>query len=67
MDRAFRFPLEHDPQQNKMQNGIRLVVTYNPAFSNLSTTLRKNFNAFYSDAEVRTVLTPSRFVAYRNA
>ena len=67
MDRAFRFPVEHDPQQNKMENGIRLVVTYNPAFSNFSTTLRKNFNAFYSDAEVRTVLTPSRFVAYRNA
>ena len=41
MDKAFRFPLEHDTQQNKMENGIPLVVTYNPEFSNLSTKLRK--------------------------
>ena len=41
VDKAFRFPLEHDTQQNKMENGIPLVVTYNPEFSNLSTKLRK--------------------------
>ena len=57
MDRAFRLPLEHDTQQNKKENGIPLVVTYNPAFRNFSTTLRKNFNILYSDAEVKTVFT----------
>ena len=44
MDRAFRLPLKHDTQQNKIESGIPLVVTYNPAFRNLSTTLRKNLN-----------------------
>ena len=66
VDRAFRLPLKHDTQQNKMENGIPLVVTYNSTFRNLSTTLRKNFNILYSDAEVRTVFTPSLFVAYRS-
>ena len=50
-----------------MENGIPLVVTYNPTFRNLSTTMRKNFNILYSDAEVRTVFTPSPFVAYSSA
>ena len=59
VDRAFRLPLENDTQQNKMENGIPLVVTYIPAFRNLSTNCKKNFNILYSDAEVRTVFTPS--------
>ena len=68
MDRAFRLPLKHDTLQNKVESGIPLVVTYNPAFRNLSTTLRKNFNKYlYSDVEVRTVFTPSPFVAYRSS
>ena len=67
MDRAFRLPLKHDTQQNKIESGIPLVVTYNPAFRNLSTTLRKDFNILYSDAEVRTVFTPSPFVSHRSA
>ena len=50
-----------------MENGMALVVTYSPAFRNLSTTLQKNFNILYSDAEVRTVFTPSPFFAYRSA
>ena len=50
-----------------MENGMALVVTYSPAFRNLSTTLQKKFNILYSDAEVRTVFTPSPFVAYRSA
>ena len=57
VDRKFRLPLKHDKQQNEMENGIPLVVTYNPAFRNLATTLRKNFNILYSAAEVRTVFT----------
>ena len=40
MDRAFKLLLKHDTQQNKIERGIPLVVTYNPAFRNLSTTLR---------------------------
>ena len=68
VDRAFRLPLENDTQQNKVENGIPLVLTYSPAFTNFSTTLRKEFNnILYSDAEVRTVFTPSPFVAYKSA
>ena len=66
VDRAFTLPLKYDTQQIKMVNGIPLVVTFNPAFRNLSTILRKNFDILYSDAEVRTVFTPSLFVAYRS-
>ena len=67
MDRAFRLLVKHDTQQNKIESGISLVVTYNPAFSNLSTTSRKNYNILYSDVEVRTVFMPSPFVAHRSA
>ena len=67
MDRAFRLPLKHDTLQNKVESGIPLVVTCNPAFRNLSTTLRKNFNILCSDAEIRKIFTPSPFVAYRSA
>ena len=65
VDRVFRLSLEHDTQQNK--NGIPLVITYNAAFRNLSTTLQKSFNILYPATEVRTVFTPSPFVAYRSA
>ena len=44
MDRAFSLPLKHDIQQNKIEGGIPLVVTYNTTFRNLSMTLWKNFN-----------------------
>ena len=67
MDRAFRLHLKHDNQQKETESGITFVVTYNPAFRNLSTKLRKNFNILYSDVEVRTVFTPSPFVAYRSS
>ena len=33
MDRAFRLPVKHDIQQNKIESGVSLVVTYNPAFN----------------------------------
>ena len=67
MDGAFRLLLKHDNQQNKIESGIPLVVTYNPAFKNLSTTLRENFNILYSDVEFKTAFTPSPFIAYRSA
>ena len=67
MDRAFRRHLKHDTKQNKIESGIPLVVTFNPTFRNLSTTLRKNFNILYSDTEVRRVFTPNLFVAYRSS
>ena len=67
MDRTFRIPLEHDIRQNKKENSISLVVTYNLAFRNLSTIPQKNFDILYSDVEVRMVFTPSLFVAYKSA
>ena len=63
VDGAFRLPLENDTQQNKMENGIPLVITSSPTFRNLSITLQKNFNTLY----FRTVFMPSPFVAYRIA
>ena len=66
MDRAFRLPLKHDTQQNKIESRIPLAVTYNPPLRNLSKTLQKNFNILHSDAEVRTVYMPSPFFAYRS-
>ena len=59
-DRAFRLPLKHDTQQNKV-SGIPLVLTYNPTFRNLSTTLRQNFNILYSD-ETQMILYLERTV-----
>ena len=50
-----------------MEKVIPLVFTYNPTFKNLAAALRKNFNILYSDAAVRTVFTPSPFIAYRSA
>ena len=65
--RALRLPLEHDTQKTKNANGIPLAVTYNPPFKNLSTTLQKNFNILFLDAENRTVFTSRPFFAYRKA
>ena len=56
MDRAFRIPLKHDTQQNKVESGILLVFTYNLAFRNLSTTLQKIFNILYSDADMLSLI-----------
>ena len=67
VDRRFRLPLEDDIKQNKKENGIPLVVTYNLTFKNLSTIPQKNFDILYSDVEIRMVFAPSLFVAYRSA
>ena len=67
VDRVLRLPLEHETQKNKNKNGIPLAITYNSAFTNVSTTLQKNFNIFYLDAEARTVFTFSPFSAYGRA
>ena len=47
---TFGLHLKHDTNQNKIESGIPLVVTYNPTFRNLSMTLRKNFKILYSDS-----------------
>ena len=61
VDRAFELSLEYDTQGNIKENDILTVVTYNPAFRNLSSTLRKNFNILYSDGKV------SLFVVYKSS
>ena len=58
VDKAFRLPLEHDNQQNKMENGIRLVVTYNPTFRNLSTNSRKTLVFFTQMQRLEVHLLP---------
>ena len=46
---------------------LKVVYHWLLPLRNLSTILWKNFNILYSDAEVRTVIMPSPFVAYRSA
>ena len=61
----FKVSSEHDTKQIKKKNRISLLlVTYNPAFKNLSTVLGKIVIFFNSNTEVRTVFTPCPFVAY---
>ena len=54
MDRLFRLPLEHDTQQNKKENGIPLVVTYNPAniIKQISKTIEKHLSQVSSNEEI---------------
>ena len=46
---------ENDGQYTK-ENGVPLVVTYNPNFKNLSFLIRKNLQLLYADPETKRVL-----------
>ena len=48
------------------ENGVPLVVTYNPNFNNLSFLIRKNLQFLYADPETETVFTPPPFVSSRS-
>ena len=54
MDRSFRLLLEHDTQQNKKENGIPLVVTYNPVniIEQISKTIEKHLSQLSSNEEI---------------
>ena len=53
---------EKDGQHMK-ENGVPLVVTYNPNFKNLSLLIRKNLQFLYGHTETKRVFTPTPFVS----
>ena len=55
-----------DENNSKKVNGVSLVVTYNPAFKNLSQVIRKNLQLLYADEQVKKVLSPASFVSFRS-
>ena len=55
-----------DENNSKKVNGISLVVTYNPAFKNLSQVIRKNLQLLYADEQVKKVFSPAPFVSFRS-
>ena len=57
---------EKDGQHMK-ENGVPLVLTYNPNFNNLSFLIRKNLQFLYADPETKRVFTPAPFVSFRSA
>ena len=57
---------ERDGQHVK-ENGVPLVLTYNPNFNNLSFLIRKNLQFLYADPETKRVFTPAPFVSFRSA
>ena len=55
-----------DENNSKKVNGVPLVVTYNPAFKNLSQVIRKKLQLLYADEEVKKVFSPAPFVSFRS-
>ena len=56
---------ERDGKHMK-ENGVPLVVTYNPNFKNLRILIRKNLQFLYADPETKRVFTPAPFVSFRS-
>ena len=50
----------------KKENGVSLVVTYNPGFKNLSQVIRKNLQLLYADEQVKKVFSPAPFASFRS-
>ena len=56
-----------DEINSKKVNGVFLVVTYNPAFKNLSQVIRRNLQLlYYTDEQVKKVFSPAPFVYFRS-
>ena len=53
--------------QHMEENGVPLVLTYNPNFNNLSFSIRKNLQFLYADPETERVFTPASFVSFQSA
>ena len=65
VERALR-ATPSDENNSKKVGGISLVVTYNPAFKNLSPLMRKNLQLLYADEQVKKVFSPALFVSFRS-
>ena len=58
-----------DENNSKKVYGVSLVVTYNPAFKNLSQVIRNlqlNFLLLYADEQVKKMFSPALFVSFRS-
>ena len=53
--------------QHMEENGVPLVLTYNPNFNNLSFSILKNLQFLYADPETERVFTPAPFVSFQSA
>ena len=49
------------------ENGVPLVLTYNPNFNSLSFLIRKNLQFMYTDPETKRVFMPATFAFFRSA
>ena len=56
----------NDENNTKKVNCVSLVVTYNPAFKNLSQVMRKNLQLLYADEQVKKVFSLALFVFFRS-
>ena len=54
-------------RQHMKENGVLLVLTYNPNFNNLSILICKNLQFLYADPKTKIVFTPAPFVSFRSA
>ena len=48
------------------ENGVPVVVTYNPNFKNLSFLIRKNLQFLYAHPETKAVFMPAPFFYFRS-
>ena len=48
------------------ENGLPLVVTYNPNFKNLKFLIRKNLKFLYTDPKTKRVFTLALFISFRS-
>ena len=55
---------EKDGQHMK-ENGVPLVLTYNPNFDNLYFLICKNFQFLYADLKTKRIITPPSFVSLK--
>ena len=65
VESALRVTLS-DGNNSKKVNDVSLVVTYNPAFKNLSQVIRKNLQLLYADEQVKKVFSGAPFVSFRS-
>ena len=55
---------ERDGQHVK-ENGVPLVLTYNPNFNNLYFLICKNLQFLYADLKTKRIITPASFVSLK--
>ena len=65
VEKALRLTPSDEISSNKV-NGVSLVVTYNPEFTNLFQVIRKNLHLLYADEEVKKVFSSGPLVSFRS-